>query len=244
VSTIVAPAESVRSVPTRSDPASEVAAGPFVTRTVAGCVGVQGSVAGTVTTSWVADALVTVAATPSIVTTLDDAVALNPDPAIVAEAPATIGLGAIEVMAMTEAGEFTFTAAVPDFPSLVAVIVAEPAATAVTRPVELTVAFELSEVAQVTTRPGSAAPPASRVAAVNCRVSPTASVVVDGETVTLATGAAVTVSVACPCLPPAAAMITAVPGDTPMTTPALLTVATEVVAEVQVTVPVAIAAPF
>src|SRR5712692_3611657 len=47
----------------------------------------------------------------------------------------------------------TVTVAVPDLPSLVAVIVAEPAATPVTNPPVLTVATAGTLLAQVTTRP-------------------------------------------------------------------------------------------
>ena len=63
-------------------------------------------------------------------------------------------------------------ATVPVLPSLVAVIVAVPTATAVTKPVELTVAFVASDVVQVIVRPVSVAPVASSVVAVNCCVLP------------------------------------------------------------------------
>jgi hypothetical protein len=56
-------------------------------------------------------------------------------------------------------------AAVPVFVSLVAVIVVLPAATAVTRPLELTEAMLEFELAQVTTRPVSTLLLASRVVA-------------------------------------------------------------------------------
>src|SRR6266550_3494908 len=58
-------------------------------------------------------------------------------------------------------GGLTVTDAVPLLPSLVAVIVAEPATTPVTRPVGLTLATEVLLLVHVTTRPERAAPFAS-----------------------------------------------------------------------------------
>jgi len=58
-------------------------------------------------------------------------------------------------------------AAVPLFPSLAAVIVAEPAATPLTNPLAETVAMAALLVAHVTTRPLRAAPFASFGVAVN-----------------------------------------------------------------------------
>jgi hypothetical protein len=69
-------------------------------------------------------------------------------------------------------GAVTVTLAVPVLPSLVAVIVAVPAETPVTTPVDDTVALELLDV-HVTTRPVSKLPPASRVVAVSVVVPPT-----------------------------------------------------------------------
>ncbi len=65
---------------------------------------------------------------------------------------------------------FTVTAAVPVFPSLVAVIVTAPAATPVTRPFVETVATALLPVVHVTARPESRLPLASLSAAVSCTV--------------------------------------------------------------------------
>ena len=79
--------------------------------------------------------------------------------------------------------------AVPVLASLVAVICAVPAATAVTSPVELTVAMLLFALDQVTTRPVSTLPFASRSVADNCTVLPTCTLAVAGDTVTDATGA-------------------------------------------------------
>ena len=62
------------------------------------------------------------------------------------------------------------TVAVPFFPSLVAVIVAEPAALPVTSPVVFTVAIDVLPLVQVTARPASGLPLASFGVAVSCTV--------------------------------------------------------------------------
>ena len=62
------------------------------------------------------------------------------------------------------------TVAVPFFPSLVAVIVAEPAALPVTRPVVFTVAVDVLPLVHVTARPASGLPLASFGVAVSCTV--------------------------------------------------------------------------
>src|SRR5881275_293302 len=62
-------------------------------------------------------------------------------------------------------------AAVPFCPSLVAVIVAEPAAFAVTNPLPLTLATPLLPLAHVTTRPDNALPVASLGVALSCTVT-------------------------------------------------------------------------
>jgi hypothetical protein len=142
----------------------------------------------------------------------------------------------------------TVITAEPDFVSLDATIVAVPAEIPCTIPVGLTVAVAGSELDHVTSRPVSVFPPASVVVAVSCCVVPMSKLAVGGETVTVATGAAgggaVTVSGVDPVLPPALAMICVVPGESAVTTPALLTVATVGALDDQLTVPVAIAAPF
>jgi hypothetical protein len=121
----------------------------------------------------------------------------------------------------------TSTAAVPFTPSTVAVMVALPAATAVTTPSVLTVATAGALLAHVTWRPVSALPAASRALAVSCCVPPTTSVVVTGDTVTAATGAVATVTVAEPVTPSTVAVMVEVPAATAVTTPCALTVATE-----------------
>jgi hypothetical protein len=75
-------------------------------------------------------------------------------------------------------------------------------------------------------------------------VAPTASDAADGATFTVATGIAVTVSVACPVLPPADAMICVCPAVRVVIEPLDVIAATAGVPADQVTVPVPIAAPF
>jgi hypothetical protein len=117
----------------------------------------------------------------------------------------------------------TVIVAVPVFPSLVAVIVAVPGATPVTTPLGDTVAIDPLLVVQTMERPVSVLPFASFVIAERVVVVWTTTVAVDGETVTVATGAAgaaFTVMVAVPDFPSLVAVIVAVPGATPVTTPA------------------------
>ena len=64
----------------------------------------------------------------------------------------------------------TVTDAAPLFPSLVAVIVAEPGVTPETSPAPFTVATDVLLLDQVTVRPESAAPFASLGVAVSCTV--------------------------------------------------------------------------
>jgi hypothetical protein len=106
--------------------------------------------------------------------------------------------------------------------SLVAVMVAVPVPTAVTvagEPLELTVRTAALLETQVIIRPVSTPPLASLVVAVNCCVPPTIIGVVGAETVTVATGAGVTVIVALPLFPSLVAVILAAPSATAVTTP-------------------------
>jgi hypothetical protein len=97
----------------------------------------------------------------------------------------------------TGTGE-TVTEEEPLWPSLVAVIVAEPGVTAVTNPLCETVAKAVLLELQVTIRPVSTLSWASFKVTFSCSPSPCTTVAVDGLTVTDATGAWVTVSVALP----------------------------------------------
>src|SRR3989440_1132468 len=121
----------------------------------------------------------------------------------------------------------TVMVAVPLFPSLVAVIVAEPAPRPVTSPLPLTRAIVVSSLAQVTTLPDSGLPLASFGVAVSCTVCPTGTLADAGVTVTEATGtgALVTVMVAVPLLPSLVAVIVAVPAPFAVTNPVRVTLA-------------------
>jgi hypothetical protein len=124
-------------------------------------------------------------------------------------------------------------AAVALLPSLVAVIVADPAATPVTRPLLLTVATAVLLLPQVTTRPVRIVPAKSFVVAVSCCESPTVIVAELGLTLTEATGTLITVIVALPLLPSLVAVMAVDPAATPVATPMALTVANAVLPDVQ-----------
>src|SRR5712692_3782094 len=117
-------------------------------------------------------------------------------------------------------------AAVPFFPSLVAVIVAEPTPTPGTSPLPLTVATLALFVAHVIDRPLNGFPLASRGVAVSCTVCPTGTLAVAGLTVTDATGTLVTVMAAVLVALSHAAVMMAVPAASAVTSPVPFTVAT------------------
>src|SRR5437016_6158019 len=129
----------------------------------------------------------------------------------------------------------TVTLAPPLLPSLVAVIVVDPAATPLTSPLPLTVATAVLPLAHVTIRPESALPIASFGVAVSCWVCPGCRLTVAGLTVTDATGTLVTVIAAVPLLLSLVAVIVADPAATPLTSPLPLTVATAVLPLAHVT---------
>lgn len=95
-------------------------------------------------------------------------------------------------LTVTEAtgGAETVTATVPVFPSLVAVMVADPTVTAVTRPALDTFATDVFDDDQVIVRPPNAVPVESRGVAVIVSVSPVTMDAVVGFIDTVATGAA------------------------------------------------------
>src|SRR6266545_4167495 len=130
----------------------------------------------------------------------------------------------------------TVTVAVPLFPSLVAVIVPEPAATPETTPLVFTVAIEVLLLVQFTARPERVLPFASFGVAVSCAVCPIWMVAVAGLTATDATGTWVTVTAALPVFPSLVAVIVTEPATFPVTSPLVLTVATAVLLLVQPTV--------
>ena len=129
----------------------------------------------------------------------------------------------------------TVTVALPDFPSLVAVILAVPGARAVTNPVADTVATRASDVVHTTDRSVNTPPMESLVVAVACVVSPTYRAGAGSCTERLATGTNDTVTVPKPDLPSLVAVIRAAPTPTPVTTPPVDTVATEASDVVQIT---------
>src|SRR5207253_1363090 len=130
----------------------------------------------------------------------------------------------------------TVTVAMPLFPSLVAVIVTDPAATPVTRPVADTVAIAGLALVHMMARPASTLPAASFGVAVSCAVPPTKTVAVAGLTTTEATGTVDTVTAAVPLWPSLVAVIVAAPTATPVTRPLADTVATALLLVVHVTV--------
>src|SRR5438132_1327648 len=119
----------------------------------------------------------------------------------------------------------TVTAAVPLWPSLVAVIVPAPTATPVTRPLAETVPTAPLLVVQVTARPLSRLPLASLRVAVSCTVPPTYMLGAVGLTVTDATGTFATVTLAVPLCPSLVAVIVTAPAATPVTSPVADTLA-------------------
>src|SRR6266566_2871708 len=119
----------------------------------------------------------------------------------------------------------TVIAELPLFPSLVAVIFAEPVATPVTSPLPFTVATPGASVDHVIALPESGLPLASSGVAVSCCVAPTRIVALVGLKLTDATGT-MTVIAALPLLPSLAAVMLAVPAASAVTSPLPFTVAT------------------
>src|SRR6266571_3429017 len=99
---------------------------------------------------------------------------------------------------VTGGSAVTVSAAVPLFPSLVAVIVAAPTATPVTRPLPFTLAIPPLLDAQVTVRPVRTVPALSLVTAVSWTAWPAGTLAEAGLTATEATGTLVTVIAAVP----------------------------------------------
>src|SRR5207245_881527 len=97
---------------------------------------------------------------------------------------------------ITQLAAAIVSAAVPLWPSLVAVIVAGPPAMPVASPLPLTITTAVLLLAHVTVRPVSVFPAASLGTAVNCWVAPTWRPAVVGVTVTDATGIVVIVTAA------------------------------------------------
>jgi len=145
-----------------------------------------------------------------------------------------VALGGSTAIDATGTG-VTVSVAEPVLVSLVAMIFAEPTATAVTRPVDDTVATPGFSDAQLTTLPVRLLPLPSRVVAVACVDWPNTMDDEPSVTFTDATGIASTLSEAFPVFPSLAAVMDAVPGETAVTRPVALTVATAELLELHVT---------
>jgi hypothetical protein len=145
------------------------------------------------------------------------------------------GIIAIEV----GTGVLTVSGALPTLPSLIALIVTDPFAIAVTSPFESTVASAGFELCQATTRPLRTFPCASLTVAVACVVCPLESVLLASATVTDAAGTSRTLMDAVAFLLFDWAVMMARPFATPVTSPASDTVAMAVFEDVHlVLVPV------
>jgi hypothetical protein len=166
-------------------------------------------------------------------------------------APATIDadVGAIVTVVTTSGTAVTVMLDVPVFPELVAVIVAEPAATPVTTPLELTVAAAVLPLDHVTVCPVITLPFWSFTVACSVVVAPATIDADVGASVTVVTtgaggGPAVTVISDVPVTPELLAVIVAEPAATPVTMPLELTVAAAVLLFDHVTVCPVITLPF
>jgi hypothetical protein len=144
--------------------------------------GLQAAV-GTVICSSVVLADVIDAVSPSTVTVLLDAVALKPEPVIVAAAPS---VQVAVIASRVGPPSLTVISAVPLAEPEVAVTVAVPLPTEVTRPADETVATVVSEDAHVTVAPDISVPAASFTVTLNVTVSSMlVKVFVLGDTVTV-----------------------------------------------------------
>jgi hypothetical protein len=141
-------------------------------------------------------------------------------------------------------GGVTVTTDVPDFPSLVAVIVVVPAATPVTTPLADTVAAAVLLDVHTTTRFVTTVPLTSFTVATSVVVWPATTLAVAGATVTLPTAVCVAVTVELPLLPSLVAVIVAEPGATPVTTPVVETVAMAVLLDDHATARSVTTTPF
>jgi len=148
--------------------------------------------------------------------------------------PATIVLFCGCTLTMATAKFVTVTVADPLFPSLVAVIVVVPAATALMTPDDEIDATPVLLELQATGRPVSRFPASSRSTAVSSVDWPTDIDNGLGEMLTVATGACDTVIVETSFFPSAVAVIDAVPGPVAVTRPFKSTVATLVLLLVQI----------
>jgi hypothetical protein len=157
--------------------------------------------------------------------------------------PAVMLVEASETVTSATGTGTTVMSDVPVLPSLAAVTVAVPIASADTKPLELTLAIDGASENQVTVRPVSMLVAASRVSAASCFVLPTTTFADPGVTTTAAT-LAITLSALVPVCPPLEARICAEPEATAVTRPLVETVATAALSVVQVIVRPVSGLPF
>src|SRR5262249_55550142 len=147
----------------------------------------------------------------------------------------TLGLAGVTAIDWSAAA-VTVRTVEPLTPPSVAEMVDVPVATAVAKPVPEMVATAGVADAQVTCAVRSSVEPAEYVpVAVNCRVSPLATLGLAGVTAIDCSTAVVTVRTVEPDMPPSVAEMFAVPPAAAVARPVLLIVATEVVADAQIT---------
>jgi hypothetical protein len=158
--------------------------------------------------------------------------------------PTMIELAGGATVTVATGGGVTVTTDVPDFPSLVAVIVVVPAATPVTTPLADTVAAAVLLDVHTTTRFVTTVPLTSFTVATSVVVWPATTLAVAGATVTLPTAVCVAVTVELPLLPSLVAVIVAEPGATPVTTPVVETVAMAVLLDDHATARSVTTTPF
>jgi hypothetical protein len=148
---------------------------------------------------------------------------------------APTGMAGIGVME-DRVAEVTVRVVFPEILPEVAVMVAVPAEMAVAMPLALTVATDVFDEAQVTCGLTSWLVPSENAPrAINCWATPTGVLGLAGIKVMEDRVAEVTVSVVLPEILPEVAVMVAVPAKTDVARPLLLTVATDVFDEVQVT---------
>src|SRR5947208_11068625 len=135
---------------------------------------------------------------------------------------------ASELVLQPGCGACTVIVALPLCPSLVAVIIAEPAAAPVTTPLVLTVATEVLLLDQDTARPDSGVPFASFGVATSCTAPFTCNDAVAGLTLTDRTGTFATVMLAVPLCPSRVAVSVSEPSAAPVNKPLAVTPALDV----------------
>ena len=146
-------------------------------------------------------------------------------------------LGRAGVTAMEErVAAVTVRIVLPEILPWVAVMVTAPAVTAVAKPLVSIWAHDVSDELQVTCAVISSVVPSEYVPmAVNCRLTPTGMLGAVGVTAMEDRVAGVTVRVVLPEILPKVAVMVVVPAETAVARPLILTVATDMLEEVQPT---------